>query len=82
MPIYEYLCRDCAERFEQLIRSHGETVKCPRCGSGNVKKYMSLAHFRDADHWEKSMQEGLSRSKEVDDIRKEQKRRAQGDEGF
>jgi putative FmdB family regulatory protein len=42
MPLYEYVCGSCAERFEQLVRSASTTqVACPRCGSANVQKAVS-----------------------------------------
>ena len=35
MPMYEYTCLDCHERFEILrsISERKEPCKCPRCGS-------------------------------------------------
>ena len=33
MPIYEYVCDDCATRYEKLVRSNGEAIACPKCGS-------------------------------------------------
>jgi putative FmdB family regulatory protein len=30
MPIYEYKCRKCGKRFEELVKI-GETPACPRC---------------------------------------------------
>ena len=34
MPIYEYECPDCRERFEKLVRSSASAdgVACPTCG--------------------------------------------------
>ena len=29
MPIYEYACRSCEHRFEELVSSHGTLVACP-----------------------------------------------------
>ena len=40
MPIYEYECRDCGERFEHLLRA-GEPPVCPACGSQNLEKQIS-----------------------------------------
>ncbi|TAN41377.1 MAG: zinc ribbon domain-containing protein [Nitrospirae bacterium] len=43
MPIYEYICNACSEKFSQL-RSMSESEKaaeCPRCSSINTKKVMS-----------------------------------------
>jgi putative FmdB family regulatory protein len=43
MPIYEYTCRDCEERFEELIlRASDETeVTCPSCQSHEVERCLS-----------------------------------------
>jgi putative FmdB family regulatory protein len=39
MPLYEYNCLRCGEKFEKLV-SYQEKVKCEKCGGG-VKKLMS-----------------------------------------
>ena len=40
MPIYEYHCRACGERFEQLV--HGQlAVACPACASADVARTLS-----------------------------------------
>ncbi|MBI2952856.1 MAG: zinc ribbon domain-containing protein [Chloroflexi bacterium] len=44
MPVYEYRCAECHEKFEKLVRSsqsEGE-VACPSCGSELVKRLVSL----------------------------------------
>ncbi len=43
MPIYEYICRSCNERFSllQKVSSGEEDAGCPSCGSSEVKKVMS-----------------------------------------
>ncbi len=42
MPIYEYQCKDCGEKFEKLVfLSHPETVYCPKCESENTEKKIS-----------------------------------------
>ena len=44
MPLYEYTCQDCKEKFELLIRS-GERDKetiCPYCGSIRTQRAISL----------------------------------------
>ena len=35
MPIYEYTCQKCNNKFEQLVRSKSGESKfpCPKCGS-------------------------------------------------
>lgn len=40
MPIFEYLCCDCAEEFEVVV-SGKEPEKCPYC-NGEIKKLVSL----------------------------------------
>lgn len=42
MPIYEYACRDCGERFEKLVRRFGEAVACPSCDGTSVDKQLSV----------------------------------------
>ncbi|MFQ6101185.1 MAG: zinc ribbon domain-containing protein [Anaerolineae bacterium] len=44
MPIYEYRCDECGERFELFVRSSAQRTAptCPRCGSLRVQKAISL----------------------------------------
>ena len=45
MPIYEYACRKCGEKFEQLVRSMkaaDEPQKCPKCGSQQTARSLSV----------------------------------------
>ena len=44
MPMYEYECQSCGEKFE-LRRSFSdsdEEIKCPKCGEQNVKRAISV----------------------------------------
>lgn len=42
MPIYEYQCRGCGERFETLVaRSDPAAPRCPRCGAIDVRRLPS-----------------------------------------
>lgn len=43
MPIYEFVCKECSNNFEELVLSSNQIneVTCPVCGSGQVKKKMS-----------------------------------------
>jgi len=46
MPIYEYRCEGCHTQFEEMRRITEEGVPdCPRCGSGEVHKLISLSSF-------------------------------------
>ena len=39
MPIYEYRCATCGERFETLMARHGDPAPaCTECGSGAVER--------------------------------------------
>ena len=44
MPIYEYHCAECGEKFELFVRSVAKRtdLTCPRCGGQKVKKAISL----------------------------------------
>ncbi|WP_093791410.1 FmdB family zinc ribbon protein [Sporomusa acidovorans] len=43
MPIYNFICNECGEKFEQLCRiSWQGTVTCPACKQTDVKKVISL----------------------------------------
>ncbi len=42
MPIYEYKCNDCDEKFEVFTFSHGdEDIICSECGSENTERVLS-----------------------------------------
>ena len=40
MPLYEYECQGCEERFELLVRSDTKIV-CPACAGTEVEKCLS-----------------------------------------
>ncbi|MGB2798895.1 MAG: zinc ribbon domain-containing protein [Dehalococcoidia bacterium] len=43
MPIYEYRCTRCGEKFDvrQTIGEDGSKVTCPKCQAGNPQKLLS-----------------------------------------
>jgi len=43
MPLYEYVCQECGERFERLVRGSTDTqmIRCPRCESDTVARAFS-----------------------------------------
>jgi putative FmdB family regulatory protein len=49
MPVYEYVCRACDERFEKYVRAWGEAVACPRCAGSEVEKQVSRFAFAAAE---------------------------------
>lgn len=48
MPLYEYKCNSCNKVFEHLTTSvkATEEVKCPSCGSSDIKKLISAGVVR------------------------------------
>lgn len=43
MPIYEYLCDDCGERYERIVMNGHTKITCPKCESS--KKTIQLSVF-------------------------------------
>jgi len=41
MPIYEYVCNKCSNRFETLVQG-SRKVECPRCSSTSLSKQLSV----------------------------------------
>ena len=41
MPIFEYVCGECNNRFEMLVRN-GTTVECPSCSGTRLEKQLSV----------------------------------------
>lgn len=48
MPIYEYQCERCGEKFELFVRTGAAAAvpTCPKCGSVEVHKALSLFGVR------------------------------------
>jgi putative FmdB family regulatory protein len=44
MPIFEYICRKCNNRFELLILNNQAETSCPGCG-GEVERIFSVFGF-------------------------------------
>jgi putative FmdB family regulatory protein len=38
MPIYEFECAQCGNRFEELLGSTAESPACPECGSATRRR--------------------------------------------
>ncbi len=43
MPIYEYLCESCGNKFEKLVRRTDDVLEsgCPSCGQKHLKQEYS-----------------------------------------
>ena len=45
MPIFDFRCHECGTVSEILLRSAGDqTVRCPDCGSVDMKKLVSSSY--------------------------------------
>jgi putative FmdB family regulatory protein len=51
MPIYEYRCESCDERFEELAAHSAPPPACPRCSSSEVVRVYSTF----ATEWKPSL---------------------------
>jgi len=41
MPLYDYICQKCENKFEALVRKPEETVECPKCKSEETERQLS-----------------------------------------
>lgn len=46
MPLYEYQCKSCSNRFEELTYAQSDP-HCPHCQTGNVQRLMSVIAVLD-----------------------------------
>jgi putative FmdB family regulatory protein len=56
MPIYEYQCVHCGQKFEvrQAIGEDGSSLNCPKCHAGEPKRLLSSFFSRVAGETEPS----------------------------
>jgi putative FmdB family regulatory protein len=47
MPIFEYVCRGCSEKFETLVLGSRQP-SCPNCDGCELEKQMSAFAFRSS----------------------------------
>ena len=46
MPIFQYRCLKCSEKFEVILTKSSQTPKCPKCGNTHLQKLMTTAVFK------------------------------------
>jgi putative FmdB family regulatory protein len=42
MPLFEYECAQCGHRFEELVTGADTAVACPKCGTDEVRRRLSV----------------------------------------
>ena len=42
MPLFEYICKDCARPFERIVPRYDSETDCPHCNSENIEKQLSV----------------------------------------
>ena len=42
MPIFEYACQGCDNKFEDLVFNSSKHVTCPKCGGDKLRKLISV----------------------------------------
>lgn len=59
MPIFEYRCKVCGEKFEKLVSNSKATeVTCPKCGSGEIRKLLSTFGYSSGSGFSSSVSSG------------------------
>jgi putative FmdB family regulatory protein len=58
MPIYEYVCDECGERYERIVMNQKQAITCPKCSS--AKKTIQLSVFAAPSNGNKSSADSSS----------------------
>lgn len=45
MPIFEYKCKSCGHKFEELVLEEREKIQCPKCKSSQLEKLISAPNI-------------------------------------
>lgn len=45
MPVYDYHCKDCNNKFEIIVLSSNTDLSCPSCKSSNTEKTISSSYI-------------------------------------
>ena len=53
MPLYDFSCRSCSNKFELLVLKR--TPACPKCGSEDLERLLSLPVVHSAGTHQKTM---------------------------
>lgn len=44
MPLLQYVCPKCGEKFEELVKNHEQQVSCPKCGAAANRCYSGVMY--------------------------------------
>jgi putative FmdB family regulatory protein len=65
MPIYDYHCRKCGHRFEQLVKPD-ETPRCPVCNAADPERQFAFsAAVSTTRSRERALASGRSRASAI-----------------
>ncbi|MCR4427403.1 MAG: zinc ribbon domain-containing protein [Firmicutes bacterium] len=59
MPIFEFRCKKCGRKFEELVCGPS-SVACPDCGGSDVEKLFSTFGYRSGSGFKSSTGGGRS----------------------
>ena len=84
MPIYEFECEECGERFEELVAASAGEVACPSCGEIRSRRLLSNVsppgrQPRGAAVRSDESRRGEREAARVDRIAESRKKRAAGE---
>ena len=84
MPIYEFECEECGERFEELVAASVSAIACPACGSERTRRLISAVsppgrQPRGARVRSNESRRGEREAARVDRIAESRKKRAAGE---
>jgi putative FmdB family regulatory protein len=69
MPIYDFECRACGHRFEELVKL-GETPSCPSCNANDLERLISLPAISTEGTRARSLGKARQRSAKVNQEKK------------
>ncbi len=55
MPVFEYKCKKCGEKFEKLVIGKSEKIVCEKCGSEELEKLFSTFGFSSGSKFKSSV---------------------------
>jgi len=66
MPIYEYECRECKNRFESLVLD-STPPECPECEATDLERLMSLSSVSSDGTRKRNLEDGRQKAQKTQD---------------